>query len=552
VAVALLAVWGACTEPTQVLVWVQADPGSKALQRARSIRVVVLDEDGGTVLDQTRSLVGDPPEQKLPASVSLVPKADDATRSFEVQVTLVDNTPGAPTSVVASQFAQGSFVPHAIREIRLAFDDACVGVACGDGRTCIDGACQRGCFQPTPPGQVARSVPTACPCRCACGGDQCEGGNCIPTQPVTAIAAGHAHACAILASGSVECWGDNSHGQLGTGDTAARDKPAAVSLPARAKSIAAGPNFSCAALEDMSVRCWGAADEGQLGPGATSDQSRPIVLVDGSGAPVSGVVSVAAGGLIDATEPSAHACGVLVSGDMMCWGRNDYGQLGTGMTGGMDAPSRVMATASTDNVAEMMLGGYHTCARQQIGRFWCWGRDKDYQIGFADHADTNLPEMLTSSGAFSNVVHASAGTWHTCAVTGAGGLWCWGEAAEGRDGVPYQGTKLMQPTQVLTDRAWQSVGTGMRHTCSLEETGSLWCFGTSSEGETGVPSAMASTSSPPVELRDESWTALALGTSFTCGIRQGGALYCFGRNAESQLGIGGTTGAPAPARVCFP
>jgi alpha-tubulin suppressor-like RCC1 family protein len=160
--------------------------------------------------------------------------------------------------------------------------------------------------------------------------------------------------------------------------------------------------------------------------------------------------------------------------------------------------------------------------------------------------------MLTGSTAFSNVVHAAAGTWHTCAVTGANGLWCWGEAAEGRDGVPYQGTKLMEPTNVLTDRAWQSVGTGMRHTCALEQTGALWCFGTSSEGETGVPSAMASTSSPPVELRDEPWTTLALGTSFTCGIRQGGALYCFGRNAESQLGIGGTTGAASPMRVCLP
>src|SRR5215470_11214840 len=76
-AMVALAPLAACGDPTQVLVWAQVAPGSEIARRARAMHVVVLDEDGQTVLDEMRSLVGDPPEQTLPASISLVPKNDD-------------------------------------------------------------------------------------------------------------------------------------------------------------------------------------------------------------------------------------------------------------------------------------------------------------------------------------------------------------------------------------------------------------------------------------------------------------------------------------------
>jgi alpha-tubulin suppressor-like RCC1 family protein len=79
----------------------------------------------------------------------------------------------------------------------------------------------------------------------------------------------------------------------------------------------------------------------------------------------------------------------------------------------------------------------------------------------------------------------------------------------------------------------------------------MWCFGTSAEGELGVRTTTV-TSSPPIQLREQPWDKLALGTSFTCGIQTGGALYCWGRNTESQLGVGGQAGLRTPGRVCLP
>jgi len=137
--------------------------------------------------------------------------------------------------------------------------------------------------------------------------------------PATAISVGGSHACALLESGAVECWGDNSRGQLGTGDYEGRAVPTEVGLWRPATSVVAGQDYSCALLDDGVVWCWGDNDEGQLGSGELGG-SRPVAArVEQLDAPVT---AIAAGGW--------HACALIEDGTLHCWGANHHGQLGDG------------------------------------------------------------------------------------------------------------------------------------------------------------------------------------------------------------------------------
>lgn len=93
------------------------------------------------------------------------------------------------------------------------------------------------------------------------------------------MASGTAHSCAVLADGTMTCWGANTSGQLGNGTTKTHTKAAAVSNLAGVVGVAAGGAHTCALLSDGSVKCWGANALGQLGLGTTDGQLTPSAAV---------------------------------------------------------------------------------------------------------------------------------------------------------------------------------------------------------------------------------------------------------------------------------
>ena len=132
--------------------------------------------------------------------------------------------------------------------------------------------------------QVVRSEDALC----ALGGDgsvRCTSADGIEWRPmamsgapVVSLAAGAHHLCALLADGTVACWGENDRGQLGDGTFERRFAPVLLPGLSDVRALALGGDHSCAALDDGDVRCWGANDEGQLGDGTNADRAIPISI----------------------------------------------------------------------------------------------------------------------------------------------------------------------------------------------------------------------------------------------------------------------------------
>ncbi|MBC7227797.1 MAG: chromosome condensation regulator RCC1 [Thermoflexales bacterium] len=234
---------------------------------------------------------------------------------------------------------------------------------------------------------------------------------------VVAIAAGWAHTCALTAGGEVRCWGANV-GQLGDGTTTDRPTPVGVmGLEKGVAAVAAGGLHTCALSTDGGVRCWGQNQYGQLGDGTTTDRLTPVDVVGLE----RGVAAVAAGW--------GHTCALSTDGGVRCWGQNQSGELGDDTTLQRNTPVEVVSLRR-DGVA-ITAGWGHTCALTQGGRVMCWGANEFGQLGDGTFTGSAVP---VGGVGLSGVVAIDAGDAHTCALTTDGGVRCWGSNTLGQLG----------------------------------------------------------------------------------------------------------------------
>lgn len=240
------------------------------------------------------------------------------------------------------------------------------------------------------------------------------------TSGVTHADAGRAHTCAIV-DGAVRCWGANANGQLGDGTTTNRPQPVTVSgLTAGATHVSTGWFHSCAVVNG-GVRCWGANGFGQLGDGTTTARTTPVTV-----AGLSNVAAVATG--------AYHSCALYNTdaehGLVKCWGANWRGQLGDGSTWDRHTPIFVSGESAPYTTA-LTAGAFHTCV-VRVGFALCWGANDYGQLGHCTFNDRNYPLYVNSDSSCSSrdVLRTNgtliAGNGHTCAITPTGDIVCWG------------------------------------------------------------------------------------------------------------------------------
>lgn len=334
------------------------------------------------------------------------------------------------------------------------------------------------------------------------------------------IASGAFHTCAVSVSGAAACWGDNIFGQLGDGTMTSRADPVTpIGLRNGVSSISTGQYHTCVRLAEGGVRCWGGNLAGALGDGTTFESWEPIEPRD-----LGNVAAVVAGGL--------NTCAITQAGGVKCWGLNTHGQVGDGTFVSRLVPTDTLASEA---VTAIDLAGAAVCAVTNGGRLYCWGDNLEGQLGANATARRLTPVEATPSGDPTSRV--APGGSHTCAVTSAGRVRCWGYNREGQVG---DGTSFhrLEPVDVGLEARQVGVVAGVAHTCSLSAEGSVACWGSNPSGQLGDGTLVDRNAPTPASQAGTGFVALAAGNSHTCGVTVARTVKCWGENSSGQLGDG--------------
>jgi alpha-tubulin suppressor-like RCC1 family protein len=356
------------------------------------------------------------------------------------------------------------------------------------------------------------------------------------------VSAGGGFTCVVKADGTLWCWGVNTVGQLGLGNTESpRLEPTQVTaLGADVARVMTGRAHACAVMTDGTAWCWGDNEYGQLGDGTYLDRSTPgkVRGLD------SEVVQMSAGG--------RGTCAVKKDGTLWCWG---YGPLlGVGLPAFERRVEPVQVTALGSDVAQVSVAGAsHTCAVKKDDTLWCWGRNVHGQLGDGTTDDRLDPIQVIAVG--DDVTQVSARSSGTCVVKAEGTLWCWGTNRHGEVGDGTIDTPKMLPVRVEALGSSVIAVSTRGVMCARDDAGVLWCWGKNQTGGIGDGSLdttceiagsceMPRTEPVRVAALDGHVLQGSSGDGHVCARLGDDTVWCWGLNTRGQLGDGTTEGEP--------
>lgn len=326
-----------------------------------------------------------------------------------------------------------------------------------------------------------------------------------------------------------------------------------------AKDIVVGGGHTCVLLETGQVRCWGDGGFGVLGYGNENS------VGDDEPAGCGGDLKLPAPAL-QLAAGTLHTCARLEGGNVLCWGANHSGQLGTGdinHIGDNEALDQGRSIVFTGPSEQIVAAGTHSCVRRAT-QVQCWGVNRGSNEQRLQYGP--LPQAIPFG---IPVVSLSAGPTHNCAIVMGDALRCWGENVSGQLGL-LSTTTAVDPSAVgNVDLGGASVAQtveGEAHTCVLLKgnalDGQVYCWGSNQFGQlgynpdpaNGVPALGQSTDFPllsagPV-LVGAPVKQLAAGRYHTCALLTDGKVHCWGLNDRGYLGYGTpnvTSNAPPAA-----
>lgn len=243
-----------------------------------------------------------------------------------------------------------------------------------------------------------------------------------------------------------------------------------------------------------------------------------------------------------------HSCVIKADNSIQCWGSNTSGQLGDNTQ--VDRLIPTLISGSTTSFIQSAAGGAHTCAIQNDKTLWCWGYGGKGALGNGSITSTKVP---TQVGTLTTYHQVAAGAAHTCAIRYADDtLWCFGDNAKKQLGGGSTNTQENSPIQADTPTTYAMVATGETHTCGITLAGDLKCWGNNVYGQIGVGTYSSETDPPTTPTIIDSGTPyskVATGAYHTCAITTGETMKCWGDNSYGQLGNGTTTPSSSPVSV---
>ena len=224
------------------------------------------------------------------------------------------------------------------------------------------------------------------------------------------VATGGYHSCVLDSAGAASCWGGNSFGELGTGSFLGPQTcngadcsrvPVSVKGGIAFASIDAGEDHTCGVSTSGKGYCWGLATYGRIGLGDTGEWCAVATCL---------TYPIEVAGQLKWQTISAGAlssCGVTVSGAGYCWGAANGGQLGIGTDAapnycggqgiGQDLPCAIVPIAVAGGIQFKTIeaGISHTCGISEAGRLYCWGAGYQGQLGDGAGISRNAPAEVS-------------------------------------------------------------------------------------------------------------------------------------------------------------
>ncbi len=246
-----------------------------------------------------------------------------------------------------------------------------------------------------------------------------------------------------------------------------------------------------------------------------------------------------------------HTCALTTTNHVYCWGWNRDGEIGDGSKA--DRPYAIQLSNML-TFSGVSAGGAHSCAVATGGNGYCWGLNLTGQIGDSSVISRSTPTAVTRRLSFAQI--ANGGTF-TCALATDSTAYCWGWGRDGELGSRPVETCLIPGGVEPCSRAPIAVGGGLRfltisagarHVCAIAVDSTAYCWGNNATGQLGNGTT-ADTALPVAVSGSLKFKLVTLGFDHSCGLTAGGDAYCWGDNTWGQLGAATTSVALEPTAV---
>lgn len=325
-------------------------------------------------------------------------------------------------------------------------------------------------------------------------------------------------------TGSLWLWGYNFAGDLGDNTITYKSSPV--------QTIAGGTNWkqvACGAFNavgpaaaiktDGTLWTWGSNSIGQLGDNTIVNKSSPIQTVAG-------------GSNWKQVAIKSTVAAIKTDGTLWLWGDNTYGQLGDNTVVPKSSPIQTIAGGTNWN--QVAIGGDHTAAIKTDGTLWIWGRNNNGQLGDNTVVSKSSPIQTVAGG--NNWKQVSCGMQIAGAIKTDGTLWVWGYNTFSILG-DSTGVSKSSPVQTFAGGTnWKQVACGDSHFAAIKTDGTLWTWGTNTDGQLGINTSTDKSRPTQTVSAGTNWKQVSCGYSHTGSIKTDGTLWIWGSNSNGQLG----------------
>jgi alpha-tubulin suppressor-like RCC1 family protein len=333
---------------------------------------------------------------------------------------------------------------------------------------------------------------------------------------------------------SAWAWGYNNRGALGDNTTVTKSSPVSVVGGFTDwVQISAGNYHTVGLRANGSAWTWGRNNRAELGDGTTVSKSSPVSVV---------------GGFTDWVQISGgdeHNVGIRTNGTAWAWGGGSSGRLGNSST--IDRSSPVSVVGGFTDWVQVETGSNHTVGVRANGTAWAWGSNTNGRLG--DDTTVAKSSPVSVVGGFTDWVQLSGGSSHTVGLRSNGTAWAWGNNGSGRLGDNTTVSKRSPVSVVGGFVDWVQLSAGGDHTVGLRSNGTVWTWGSGTNGRLGDSTTVAKSSPVSVAFGFTDWVQVSAGQNHNIGLRANGTAWVWGYNTSGQLGTGTTVSRTNPGQI---